>query len=442
MNAGGKKAVLWGTALDNLASWRMVDAAGAMARGGAPRPQPAARSTMRRWRASASGASPPTATPCSPRTLLEIPGRRLRKEGLGKDVTDKFLAGLPGHPEGRLRRAHHVGDASSCTGCRRIRARCAWNSSATCSDAVPAIVEIKRLPRRAAPAATARRPGAPRRALREGGRLRHQGASAAGCRRWCCSATSSATTRTRSARPPPQVVRIANARGGEGFVAVSAEARKHFWLDRARTAAIARHTNAFKINEDVVIPLERLGDYTDGIERINIELSIAQQAGAARCAGRIPARASCRRSAGDETANPRRQAECVGDRAVARALAAGVGARPRRAAGRRLPRAHRRCGVLRAAAGAHARRVSWKREILAAAAPHLRRRRLRAAACRRARRSTRRCCAAACSWRCTCTPATATCTPTSRSTPTTTRCCTRRTRRWRASCASPRAWAA
>src|SRR5690606_35481029 len=28
MNAGGKKAVLWGTALDNLASWRMVTPAG------------------------------------------------------------------------------------------------------------------------------------------------------------------------------------------------------------------------------------------------------------------------------------------------------------------------------------------------------------------------------------------------------------------------------
>jgi Fe-S oxidoreductase len=70
------------------------------------------------------------------------------------------------------------------------------------------------------------------------------------------------------------VVRLANGRGGEGFVAVSAEARKRFWLDRARTAAIAKHTNAFKINEDVVIPLERLGDYSDAIERINIELSI------------------------------------------------------------------------------------------------------------------------------------------------------------------------
>jgi len=71
-----------------------------------------------------------------------------------------------------------------------------------------------------------------------------------------------------------QVVRIANARSGEGFIAVSAEARRQFWLDRARTAAIARHTNAFKINEDVVIPLDRLGDYSDGIERLNIELSI------------------------------------------------------------------------------------------------------------------------------------------------------------------------
>ncbi|HVJ11060.1 MAG TPA: FAD-binding and (Fe-S)-binding domain-containing protein, partial [Burkholderiales bacterium] len=70
------------------------------------------------------------------------------------------------------------------------------------------------------------------------------------------------------------VVRIANARGGEGFVAVSPEARKRFWLDRARTAAIARHTNAFKINEDVVIPLDKLGTYTDGVERINVEYSV------------------------------------------------------------------------------------------------------------------------------------------------------------------------
>ncbi|MDH5709199.1 MAG: FAD-binding oxidoreductase, partial [Hylemonella sp.] len=71
-----------------------------------------------------------------------------------------------------------------------------------------------------------------------------------------------------------EVVRIANSRSGEGFVAVSPEARKKFWLDRKRTAAISKHTNAFKINEDVVIPLPRMAEYTDGIERINIELSL------------------------------------------------------------------------------------------------------------------------------------------------------------------------
>ena len=91
-----------------------------------------------------------------------------------------------------------------------------------------------------------------------------------------------------------EVVRLANTRHGEGFIAVSAEARKKFWLDRARTAAIARHTNAFKINEDVVIPLNRMGEYTDHIERINIELSTRNKlklldALQAWCEGGLPA---------------------------------------------------------------------------------------------------------------------------------------------------------
>ncbi len=79
------------------------------------------------------------------------------------------------------------------------------------------------------------------------------------------------------ARATSEVVRIANSRSGEGFIAISPEARKKFWLDRKRTAAISKHTNAFKINEDVVIPLPRMAEYTDGIERINIELSLANK---------------------------------------------------------------------------------------------------------------------------------------------------------------------
>ncbi len=158
----------------------------------------------------------------------------------------------------------------------RIRAASAWNSSARRATRFPAFVEIKRF-----------LDGRPDGALLAG--LEHLDER-------YLRAVGYATKSRRGALPKmvllgdivgddadavaraaSHVVRMANERGGEGFVAVSGEARRTFWLDRARTAAIARHTNAFKINEDVVIPLARLGEYTDAIERINIERSTANK---------------------------------------------------------------------------------------------------------------------------------------------------------------------
>ena len=95
MNAGGKKAVLWGTALDNLASWRMVTPDGEWLEVERARPQPrqhprrAARDVRLRC-LDADG------THAQREETLTRPGGQLRKDGLGKDVTDKFLAGLPG----------------------------------------------------------------------------------------------------------------------------------------------------------------------------------------------------------------------------------------------------------------------------------------------------------------------------------------------------------
>ncbi len=270
MNAGGKKAVLWGTAIDNLASWRMVtpDAQWLEVERlghnlGKIHDAPSARFRLRRFGASGKKL-------LEERTL-EIPGARFRKAGLGKDVTDKFLAGLPG--------VQKEGTDGIITSARFILHRTPAHTRTVCleffglaKEAVPAIVEVKRH-LDAHPAAKL-------------AGLEHLDAR-------YLRAVGYATKSRRNQRPKmvlvgdivgenidevasaaSAVVRIANARGGEGFVAVSPEARKHFWLDRARTAAISKHTNAFKINEDVVIPLERLGDYTDGIERINIELSI------------------------------------------------------------------------------------------------------------------------------------------------------------------------
>ena len=122
------------------------------------------------------------------------------------------------------------------------------------------------------------------------------------------------------ARATSEVVRIANSRSGEGFVAISPEARKKFWLDRKRTAAISRHTNAFKINEDVVIPLPRMAEYTDGIERINIELSLRNKL--ALCDALDEFFADRQPAAGQDRTTPTtsRRAELLEDR-VAQALA-------------------------------------------------------------------------------------------------------------------------
>ena len=271
VNAGGKKAVLWGTALDNLASWRMVDPEGRLLEVvrldhnlGRIHDTALARFAVTRF---GRDGSTPEGT-----EVLEIPGSRFRKAGLGKDVTDKFLAGLPG--------VQKEGCDGIITAATFILHRMPAHVRTVCleffgqvREAVPSIVEIKRH--------MDTRPG---------------GAVLAGLEHLderYVKAVGYATKARRGARPrmvlladvaaddadaamaaASQVVRIANTRGGEGFVAVSAETRRRFWLDRSRTAAIARHTNAFKINEDVVIPLERLGEYSDGIERINIELSL------------------------------------------------------------------------------------------------------------------------------------------------------------------------
>mgnify|MGYP000261121263 CR=1 FL=1 len=276
MNAGGKKAVLWGTALDNLASWRMVDPEGnwldverldhnmgkihdvAMVR------------FQLTW---SEGTSEPGQRVLKTE-LLEVEGKRFRKEGLGKDVTDKFLSGLPG-----VQKEGCDGLITSATWVlhrmpKFMRTVC-LEFFGQAREAIPSIVEIK------AYLDGLSKQGGPILAGLEhldDRYLRAVGYSTKSKRnslpKMVLIGDIAGDDEEAVAAATSEVVRMANLRVGEGFVAVSAEARKKFWLDRARTAAIARHTNAFKINEDVVIPLPRMGEYTDGIDRINIELSL------------------------------------------------------------------------------------------------------------------------------------------------------------------------
>ncbi len=275
MNAGGKKAVLWGTALDNLASWRMVTPDGEWMEVERLDHNLGKIHDIEMARFKISRYSEDMKTLLSEPDILEIPGPSFRKVGLGKDVTDKFLSGLPG-----IQKEGCDGLITSATFIlhrmpKYVRTL-ALEFFGNVSHAVPAIVEIKDYLD-----ATAKQTPA---VIMAG--LEHMDER-------YIKAVGYATKAARQQRPKmvliadiasddenavgevaSSMVRLCNARNGEGFIAVSSESRKKFWLDRARTAAIAKHTNAFKINEDVVIPLPRLGDYSDGIERINIDLSI------------------------------------------------------------------------------------------------------------------------------------------------------------------------
>ena len=275
MNAGGKKAVLWGTALDNLAWWKMVTPDGNWLEVerlnhnfGKIHEQEKVEFRLKRFDAKSYK--------LLSEEVLTLPGAACRKTGLGKDVTDKFLGGVPG--------VQKEGTDGIIVAARWVLHKMPPVTRTVCleffgqvREAVPSIVEITDY-------------------FKPGGEGHKAGVQLAGLEHLderYVKAVGYATKAKRHGRPKmvligdivghdenavmqaaSDVVKMTNVRGAEGFIAITPETRKKFWLDRSRTAAISKHTNAFKVNEDVVIPLPRMGDYCDGIERINIELSL------------------------------------------------------------------------------------------------------------------------------------------------------------------------
>jgi len=283
MNAGGKKAVLWGTAIDNLAWWRMVDPQGDWLEVtrldhnmGKIHDAPWVEFGLA-WYASEqldAATGQMQGAPLRSQTI-KLEGWRFRRVGLGKDVTDKVLGGLPG--------VQKEGCDGLITSARWVLHRMPAHVRTVCLEffgnaqaAVPSIVEIKNY--------LDTKPGGALLAGLEHLDERYLRAVGYGTKskrgslpKMVLIGDIVGDDDQAVAKAASEVIRFANGHAGEGFVAISPEARKAFWSERARTAAIARHTNAFKINEDVVIPLPRMGEYTNAIEHINIELSIGNK---------------------------------------------------------------------------------------------------------------------------------------------------------------------
>ncbi|SFV88485.1 FAD/FMN-containing dehydrogenases [hydrothermal vent metagenome] len=271
MNAGGKKALRWGTTIDNLLAWKMVMPDGEWIK--------VVRINHNQDKIQLLDAVSfdihtlkADAQTVSSTKRLVIKSGNLRKHGLGKDVTNKFLDGLPGIQkegcDGFITSAEFIlHQPLKC-----IHTLCLEFFGHDLKLAVSSIVDIKnsiddnvavdlvgmehldaRYVKAVSYTTKAKRSELPRMVL---------------------LIDMSAETEALLSTQTHQIITLTEDRGGECFVAKSLEKRRVFWKDRANTAAIAAHTNAFKINEDVVIPLDKLSDYSHGIEHINIRLSI------------------------------------------------------------------------------------------------------------------------------------------------------------------------
>ncbi|RME84645.1 MAG: DUF3400 domain-containing protein, partial [Zetaproteobacteria bacterium] len=269
-NAGGKHAVLWGTCLDNLLSWKLITPAGEWL-------------TVRRLAHNLGKIHELnevrfllTWEDVSGRKLREetlvLPGSAFRAPGLGKDVTKKALGGLPGIQKEGTDGFIVEGEFVLHKPFAHTRTVCCEFFGHDLARATEALVEIK--------ARVDAMDGAVIEALEHFDEkyvkaIDYVPKSTRGRRpKAVLLIDVSGDDEKAVAEAASEITRIAARADGEGFVAVRSEDRARFWADRGRLAAIAKHTRAFKLNEDVVIPLARLAEYSDFVERLNIEYSL------------------------------------------------------------------------------------------------------------------------------------------------------------------------
>jgi FAD/FMN-containing dehydrogenase/Fe-S oxidoreductase len=263
-NAGGKTAVLWGTAIDNLLSFSIAMPDGRLY-------------TVRRCDHTLARILPDDRirfdivddTGQAIRTVV-LDGLQIRQAGLGKDITNKALSGLPG--------IQKEGTDGIITSARFILHR-AYPEKATCcleffgtdmdeaSRAIAAICE-----------AFANRGQETLMALEH----------------FDDAYVRAIGYKVKAPRQDlPKAVLLVDMVGYDGdqiqrglvrldalmtgypnthlFVAENEQDAQRFWRDRKRLGAIARRTRSFKLNEDIVLPIAALAEFAQFADDINAE---------------------------------------------------------------------------------------------------------------------------------------------------------------------------
>jgi FAD/FMN-containing dehydrogenase/heterodisulfide reductase subunit C len=265
-NAGGKCAVRWGTCIDNLISWRMAMPGG------------------QRWEVRRIDHQLRKILPEDNVTfevldqggesikIIVLKGSEIRKKGLWKDITNKALGGVPGlqkeGTDGIITSAEFILYPKF----EATRTICLEFFGQDMEEASHVIVELSKafpFPDQGEETLIA---------------LEHFDDEYV---RAIAYQVKSSRFKTPKAvllidvagHSPEQTQRgidkiraiLDQHPNSELFEAHDAAEAERYWADRKKFGAIARRTNAFKLNEDVVIPLETLAEFARFIDEVNIE---------------------------------------------------------------------------------------------------------------------------------------------------------------------------
>ncbi|GAB4230181.1 MAG: FAD-binding and (Fe-S)-binding domain-containing protein [Acidobacteriota bacterium] len=263
-NAGGKKAVLWGTAVDNLVAFRIAMPDGVL------REVRRLNLIPRRIREDDTvvfGVFEPDGTRSQ---VIRLTGREIRKPGLGKDITNKALGGVPGLQkegvDGIITAAQfllHRPYPECATYCLEFFGDSMDEASEVIAWLVGEFVD---------------RPGAVLMALEHFDEE-------------YVKAIEYRVKAPRADRPKAVLLLDLVARNAEELKAgevrlqaglaawrsvyfaraVNRGEAEEFWSDRKRLGAIAARTNAFKLNEDIVLPVRALAAFARFVEARNAE---------------------------------------------------------------------------------------------------------------------------------------------------------------------------
>jgi FAD/FMN-containing dehydrogenase/Fe-S oxidoreductase len=263
-NAGGKTAVLWGTAIDNILAYTI-----AMPGQGLLKVE-RINHPMRKILPEDTLEFKVTDTNNRVIKTVTLTGRDIRKEGLWKDITNKALKGLPGFQKEGTDGVITSGEFVLHKAYEKKITFCLEFYGEDMDEASRVIVQISEEFKNEDEEALMA--------------LEHFDEEYIKAITYKFKAARSAHPKAvllidMVGRTGEQIARgrkrletlLKPYKNTELFTAQDADEARRFWRDRKRLGAISARTNAFKLNEDIVLPLAALAEFSRFVDEYNIE---------------------------------------------------------------------------------------------------------------------------------------------------------------------------